>query len=84
MADSKLSILHHYQLIADPSDHTRKYLGGSLRHAMLDLLAQVHKSAGTKVHLCLYELDDPELMDHLKSTLSPCLFHQLCISHKTY
>ncbi|RUS16357.1 hypothetical protein BC937DRAFT_91303 [Endogone sp. FLAS-F59071] len=66
MTDSKPSTVHRYQLIADPSDHTRKYLGGGLRHAMLDLLTQVHKSAGMMVYLCLYELDDPELIDYLQ------------------
>ena len=51
-------------IIEDPSDRTRKFLGGELRAALLRLLADAH-TAKEHVFAALYELDDPELVPAL-------------------
>ena len=55
---------HLRDIIEDPEDRTRKFLGGELRNAMLKLLADA-KKRGVEVHAALYELDDPELTEAL-------------------
>jgi phosphatidylserine/phosphatidylglycerophosphate/cardiolipin synthase-like enzyme len=52
------------EIIEDPSDKTRAFLGGELRAAMLRLLAEA-KAKGVDIYAALYELDDPELIDAL-------------------
>jgi len=52
------------EIIEDPDDRTRKFLGGELRNALLKLLADA-KEREVEVHAALYELDDPELTDAL-------------------
>ena len=52
------------EIIEDPEDRTRMFLGGELRNAMLKLLADA-KKRGVEVHAALYELDDPELTEAL-------------------
>ena len=51
-------------IIQDPEDRTRMFLGGELRNALLALLADA-KKRGVEVHAALYELDDPELTEAL-------------------
>lgn len=52
------------EIIEDPGDRTRGFLGGELRAAMLRLLGDARKRK-VDVYAALYELDDPELTDAL-------------------
>ena len=55
---------HLRDIINDPKDRTRAFLGGEIRAALLRLLGQAKKD-GVDVYAALYELDDPELIDAL-------------------
>lgn len=59
------------QDIADPKNPLRQELGGALRAAMLDLLAQANQ-AGETLYLALYELNDPELLAALRAFGKRC------------
>jgi phosphatidylserine/phosphatidylglycerophosphate/cardiolipin synthase-like enzyme len=49
-------------VIATPGDPTREYLSGSLRVALLGVLAGVAASPTATAYAALFELDDPELI----------------------
>jgi phosphatidylserine/phosphatidylglycerophosphate/cardiolipin synthase-like enzyme len=51
-------------IINDPDDRTRKFLGGEVRAALLRILERARKDK-VDVYAALYELDDPELIDAL-------------------
>lgn len=59
------------QSIADPSNVLRQDLGGVLRTALLDLLAESN-AAGETVYMALYELNDPELLAALQAYGKRC------------
>jgi len=52
-------------IVNDPKNRTRKFLGGELRQALLRVLHSV-RDDGKTVYACLFELNDPELIDALK------------------
>ena len=52
------------QRISDPADRVRQFLGGDVLPALKSLFDRANEIGGT-VHLALYELDDPELVDLL-------------------
>ena len=49
------------EIINEPQDRTRSFLGGEVRAALLRLLAKA-KTDGVDIYCALYELDDPELI----------------------
>jgi phosphatidylserine/phosphatidylglycerophosphate/cardiolipin synthase-like enzyme len=57
--------------ITAPKSNIRKFLSGTLRVQLLDLLESA-KSSGVQVYAALYELNDPELMDALKGIGAKC------------
>ncbi len=59
------------QDIKDPKSNVRKDLGGQLRVAMLDLLAQA-KAHGEIIYAALFELNDPELIPALSALGKNC------------
>jgi phosphatidylserine/phosphatidylglycerophosphate/cardiolipin synthase-like enzyme len=59
------------QNINDPKSGIRKFLSGTLRVQLIDLLSKA-QSAGVNVHAALYELNDPELIAALKSLGGNC------------
>jgi phosphatidylserine/phosphatidylglycerophosphate/cardiolipin synthase-like enzyme len=57
--------------LAAPGDKNRSFLGGALRTALLELLAQAKKD-GVEIYASLYELNDPELIAALKAIGGKC------------
>jgi phosphatidylserine/phosphatidylglycerophosphate/cardiolipin synthase-like enzyme len=58
-------------LVATKGNALRNALSGLLRPALLDLLAQARKGGGT-IYACLYELNDPELIQGLEALGKSC------------
>ncbi len=59
------------QNIEDPKSNVRKFLSGTLRPHLLELLRRA-KSEGGEVYAALYELNDPELIEALKQLGPKC------------
>ena len=59
------------QNINDPKSNVRKFLSGTLRPQLLDLLTAA-KKAGVQIYAALYELNDPELIAALKAIGPNC------------
>jgi hypothetical protein len=55
----------------NPSSNIRKFLSGTLRTHLLDLLAEAKKS-DVEIYAALYELGDPELVATLKQIGAKC------------
>jgi phosphatidylserine/phosphatidylglycerophosphate/cardiolipin synthase-like enzyme len=59
------------QSINDPKNTIRRFLSGTLRVHLLDLLEQARKD-GVQIYVALYELNDPELIAALKGLGDKC------------
>lgn len=54
------------KLIAKRGDNTRNFLAGKLRLALMQIIAEAKETKG-KIYAALFELNDPDLLDALKS-----------------
>jgi phosphatidylserine/phosphatidylglycerophosphate/cardiolipin synthase-like enzyme len=54
------------EIISDPNAKTRRFLAGAVREEMLSLLKEARETGGS-IYCALYELNDPELIEALKS-----------------